>query len=65
MFTYTASEDDEITVNEGETVEIVSQTTGQDGWWKVKKGPHEGLVPDNFLEIQSIEKREYFMQYVS
>ena len=59
MFTYTASQEDEITVLEGETVEVVDRNTDQDGWWKVKKGTQEGLVPDNFLELQqSIEKRE-------
>ena len=58
MFEYAATQDDEITVKEGDIVEIVTTTTDQDGWWVIKKGSQEGLVPDNFLEKLSTEKRK-------
>ena len=50
MFPYTASQEDEITVKEGDIVEIVEKVTDQDGWMKIRLGSKEGLMPDNFLE---------------
>lgn len=51
MFPYTADQPDEITVGEGETVDVISMVTTQDGWWKIRAGNKEGLVPDNFLSL--------------
>lgn len=57
MFGFNATEEDELTVVEGDIVEVVDKVTDQDGWWMIRKeGGQEGLVPDNFLEV--IEKGE-------
>ena len=49
MFSYNADQDDEVSVTEGDTVDVISTKTDQDGWWKIKAGGKVGLVPDNFL----------------
>lgn len=49
MFSYNADQDDEVSVTEGETVDIISIKTDQDGWWKIRASGKIGLVPDNFL----------------
>ncbi|XP_019851292.1 PREDICTED: SH3 domain-containing kinase-binding protein 1-like isoform X1 [Amphimedon queenslandica] len=49
MFSYNADQDDEVSVTEGDTVDIISTKTDQDGWWKIRAGGKVGLVPDNFL----------------
>ena len=53
IYTYYAENPDEVTVNEGEVVEVLQfeDETGQEGWWKVRCGGIEGLVPDNFVEL--------------
>ena len=61
MFLFEATEADEITVKEGEVVEVIDKSTDQDGWWMVRReGGQEGLVPDNFLEV--IEKGSSVVQ---
>ena len=51
MFNYEAVQDDEVTVKKGDIVDILEQETGQDGWWKIRCGDKEGLVPNNYLEL--------------
>ena len=35
-FEYKAENDDELTINVGEMVEVLDKNTDQDGWWKVR-----------------------------
>ena len=51
MFGYIADQEDEVSVKDGDIVDILEQDTGQDGWWRIRAGGKEGLVPDNFLEL--------------
>ena len=51
MYNYEAEQDDEVTVKKGDIVDILEQETGQYGWWKVRCGDKEGLVPNNYLEL--------------
>lgn len=51
MFPYIADQEDEITIKEGDIVDVISRETEQDGWWLVRLGNNEGLVPDNFLSL--------------
>ena len=56
MFSYTASQDDEITIKEGDIVDVITMETGQDGWWMVRYDIQEGLAPSNYLSlIQSVQ----------
>lgn len=51
MFSYNADQDDEVSVVEGDVVDVIAMQTDQDGWWKVKAGGKVGFVPDNFLSL--------------
>ena len=51
MFSYVADQEDEVTIKDGDIVDVLEQDTGQDGWWRIRAGGNEGLVPDNFLEL--------------
>lgn len=53
MFSYNADQDDEVSVVEGDVVDVIAMQTDQDGWWKVKAGGKVGFVPDNFLSLVS------------
>ena len=54
MFPYIADQEDEITLKEGDIVDVITMATGNDGWWLVRLDNNEGLAPDNFLSfIQS------------
>ena len=51
MFSYTASQDDEITIKEGDIVDVITMETGQDGWWMVLFDIQKGLAPSNYLSL--------------
>ncbi len=36
VFVYNADNEDELTVNTGDVVEIINKDIGQDGWWMVQ-----------------------------
>lgn len=51
MFPYEADQSDELSVEEGETVDVINKETNQDGWWLIRGKKGKGLVPDNFLSL--------------
>ena len=51
MFPYIADQEDEITVKEGDIVDVITMATGNDGWWLVQLDNNEGLAPVNFLSL--------------
>ena len=54
IFLYDAENPDEISVKEGDIVEVLQfeDETEQEGWWMVKcANGRQGLVPDNFVEL--------------
>ena len=56
MFPYDAENPDEVSIREGDIVEVLQfdDETGQAGWWMVKcVNGKQGLVPDNFVELQN------------
>ncbi|KAJ3334912.1 hypothetical protein HDU93_007065, partial [Gonapodya sp. JEL0774] len=48
IYSYTKQTDEEISVTEGDIVEIVEPDL--DGWTKISLGGHEGVVPTSYLE---------------
>ncbi|XP_030648387.1 neutrophil cytosol factor 1 isoform X2 [Chanos chanos] len=52
---YTAVEKDEMTLEAGETIEVIHKLL--DGWWVVRKGEETGYFPSMFLH-KTGEKRE-------
>ena len=51
IFSYTADREDEITIKDGNIVDVITMETGQDGWWMVRYGIQEGMAPSNYLSL--------------
>ncbi|XP_071962882.1 mitogen-activated protein kinase kinase kinase 10-like [Antedon mediterranea] len=52
MYDFDASNDDEISLRQGDLVEVISQdynVTGDDGWWTGTVKDKEGLFPSNYV----------------
>ncbi|XP_073349135.1 CD2-associated protein [Pagrus major] len=57
-FAFEASNEDELTLKEGDIIHILSKDTGEPGWWRGEIGGREGVFPDNFVSIQSEAEKE-------
>ncbi|KAI5646500.1 variant SH3 domain-containing protein [Phthorimaea operculella] len=51
LFPYTAVNDDELTLAEGDIVTIISKEAPDRGWWRGELHGRQGLFPDNFVQI--------------
>jgi SH3 domain-containing kinase-binding protein 1 len=51
MFKYDADQDDEITVKEGDIVDVLKMETDQEGWVLIRLNNKQGMVPENFISI--------------
>ncbi|XP_073942857.1 CIN85 and CD2AP related isoform X3 [Choristoneura fumiferana] len=51
LFPYTAVNEDELTLAEGEIVTIVSKEAPDRGWWRGEINGRIGLFPDNFVQL--------------
>lgn len=49
-YPYPAQEEDEITLEQGQPIEIISQQSNDEGWWQGKVGDKVGLFPSNYVE---------------
>ncbi|XP_034830215.1 SH3 domain-containing kinase-binding protein 1 isoform X1 [Maniola hyperantus] len=63
LFPYAAVNDDELTLVEGEIVNIVSKDAPDRGWWKGELHGRVGLFPDNFVQLlpavtQEVEEKK-------
>jgi len=58
LFPYTAQNEDELTLEEGQMVTILTQEVEDKGWWKGELEGRVGVFPDNFVKriTQSIPK---------
>ena len=50
LFPYNAVNDDELTLEEGQIVTIVSKDVEDKGWWKGEIDGRIGVFPDNFVK---------------
>ena len=53
IFPYNAVNDDELTLEEGQIVTIVSKDVEDKGWWKGEVDGRTGVFPDNFVKLIS------------
>lgn len=53
FFPYQAQNEDELTLNEGDIVTIISKNCDDEGWWRGELKGKSGLFPDNFVKIIS------------
>lgn len=51
LFPYAAVNEDELTLSEGDIVNIVSKDAPDRGWWKGELHGKVGLFPDNFVQL--------------
>ncbi|XP_050343897.1 SH3 domain-containing kinase-binding protein 1 isoform X2 [Nymphalis io] len=63
LFPYSAVNDDELTLSEGDIVNIVSKDAPDRGWWKGELHGRVGLFPDNFVQLlpavaQEVEEKK-------
>ncbi|XP_010880974.1 CD2-associated protein isoform X3 [Esox lucius] len=57
-FAFEATNEDELTLKEGDVIRILSKDTGEPGWWRGEIGGKEGVFPDNFVAVMSEADRE-------
>ncbi|KAM9355367.1 CD2-associated protein isoform 2-T2 [Pholidichthys leucotaenia] len=57
-YDYEATNEDELTLKEGDIIHLVSKDTGEPGWWRGKVGDREGVFPDNFVTMTSEAEKE-------
>lgn len=48
-FLYEATNEDELSIKEGDIIQILSKDTGEPGWWRGEINGREGVFPDNFV----------------
>ncbi|KAJ8339904.1 hypothetical protein SKAU_G00345370 [Synaphobranchus kaupii] len=57
-FLFDATNEDELTLKEGDIVCILSKDTGEPGWWRGEVNGKEGVFPDNFVTLISETDKE-------
>lgn len=55
MFPYSAANEDELELTEGDIIVILDQNLEDDGWWKGELNGKTGVFPDNFVELLPVE----------
>ncbi|XP_044032462.1 SH3 domain-containing kinase-binding protein 1 isoform X4 [Siniperca chuatsi] len=56
LFPYEAQNEDELSIKEGEIVNIITKDCADAGWWKGEIGGRQGVFPDNFVKLLEVEK---------
>lgn len=51
LFPYNAVNDDELSLEEGQIVNVVSKEVEDKGWWKGEIDGRVGVFPDNFVKL--------------
>ncbi|KAF7662480.1 hypothetical protein LDENG_00235050 [Lucifuga dentata] len=57
-FAFEATNEDELSLKEGDIIHILSKDTGEPGWWRGEIGGREGVFPDNFVTMISDAEKE-------
>ncbi|XP_078145950.1 CD2-associated protein isoform X1 [Centroberyx gerrardi] len=57
-FTFEATNEDELSLRDGDVIHILSKDTGEPGWWRGEIGGREGVFPDNFVTMISEAEKE-------
>ncbi|XP_070781842.1 CD2-associated protein [Enoplosus armatus] len=57
-FGFEATNEDELSMKEGDIIHILSKDTGEPGWWRGEIGGREGVFPDNFVALLSEAEKE-------
>ncbi|XP_068432859.1 CD2-associated protein isoform X2 [Clinocottus analis] len=57
-FAFEATNEDELTIKEGDVIHILSKDTGEPGWWRGEVGGRDGVFPDNFVDLLPEAEKE-------
>ncbi|CAK6976951.1 CD2-associated protein [Scomber scombrus] len=57
-FAFEATNEDELSLKDGEIIHVLSKDTGEPGWWRGEIGGKEGVFPDNFVTLISEADKE-------
>uniref|UniRef100_H2MGE4 SH3-domain kinase binding protein 1 n=1 Tax=Oryzias latipes TaxID=8090 RepID=H2MGE4_ORYLA len=52
LFPYEAQNEDELTLKEGDIINIITKDCADAGWWMGEFGGRQGVFPDNFVKDQ-------------
>ncbi|XP_077977004.1 SH3 domain-containing kinase-binding protein 1-like [Glandiceps talaboti] len=63
LFTYTAENPDELGLTEGDTISVLSQDGGDEGWWKGESNGKVGVFPDNFVKLIEEETETHHVHF--
>jgi len=55
-YPYTAANEDELTLVEGDIITVLDQNLIDAGWWKGELKGRAGVFPDNFVELLPAEE---------
>uniref|UniRef100_A0A3P8VVK8 Osteoclast-stimulating factor 1 n=1 Tax=Cynoglossus semilaevis TaxID=244447 RepID=A0A3P8VVK8_CYNSE len=58
LFPFEASNEDELSLKEGDIIHVLSKDTGEPGWWRGELGGKEGVFPDNFVTVVPEAEKE-------
>ncbi|KAM6908311.1 SH3 domain-containing kinase-binding protein 1 [Lycodopsis pacificus] len=56
LFPYEGQNEDELSLKEGEIINIISKECADAGWWKGEIGGRQGVFPDNFVKLLDVDK---------
>nr|XP_046226944.1 SH3 domain-containing kinase-binding protein 1 [Scatophagus argus] len=56
LFPYEAQNEDELSIKEGDIVNIITKDCADAGWWMGEIGGRQGVFPDNFVKLLEVEK---------
>ena len=65
LFSYSAENDDELNIEEGEVITILDKELEDSGWWKGEINGKVGVFPDNFVELLPPEEPQHVSNILS
>ena len=65
LYSYSAENEDELSLDEGDILTILEKELEDSGWWKGELNGRVGVFPDNFVELlppeAAVSKIGYFI----
>ncbi|XP_036406495.1 CD2-associated protein isoform X1 [Megalops cyprinoides] len=58
IFPFDATNEDELSLKEGDVIQVLSKDTGEPGWWRGDINGKDGIFPDNFVAMISEADKE-------
>ncbi|KAM4533336.1 SH3 domain-containing kinase-binding protein 1 isoform 2-T2 [Odontesthes bonariensis] len=56
LFPYEGQNEDELSLKEGDIINIITKDCADAGWWMGEFGGRQGVFPDNFVKLLEVEK---------